>query len=62
MITLEFIITYLVYILALVAVVFLMLFFHARLEVLRLRKKTLLDLYKEGFDIEKINIKELFKL
>lgn len=62
MITLEFIITYLVYILALVAVVFLMLFFHARLEVLRLRKKTLLDLHKEGFDIEKINIKELFKL
>lgn len=62
MITLEFLITYLVYILALVAVVFLMLFFHARLEVLRLRKKTLIDLVESGYDINKLDFKELFKL
>ena len=59
----DFIITYLIYILALVAVVFLFLFFHAKLEVLRLRRKVLSEiLVKSGLDLEKFNLKDLFNL
>ena len=40
----EFIITYLVYILAIVAVVFIFEFFHLKLEVLRTKKKLISEL------------------
>lgn len=58
----DFLITYLIYILALVAVVFLFLFFHAKLEVLRLRHKVLSELMESGLSPEKFNIKDLFNL
>lgn len=58
----DFLITYLIYILALVAVVFLFLFFHAKLEVLRLRRKVLSELMESGENLEKFNIKDLFNL
>lgn len=58
----DFLITYLIYILALVAVVFLFLFFHAKLEVLRLRRKVLSELMESGKDPEKFNLKDLFNL
>ncbi len=58
----DFLITYLIYILALVAVVFLFLFFHAKLEVLRLRRKVLSELMESGLTPEKFNLKDLFNL
>lgn len=58
----DFLITYLIYILALVAVVFLFLYFHAKLEVLRLRRKVLSELMESGLTPEKFNLKDLFNL
>lgn len=58
----DFLISYLIYILALVAVVFLFLFFHAKLEVLRLRRKVLSELLNSELDPSKINLKDLFNL
>ncbi len=58
----DFLITYLIYILALVAVVFLFLFFHAKLEVLRLRRKVLSEIIDSGLDTSKFNLKDLFNL
>lgn len=58
----DFLITYLIYILALVAVVFLFLFFHAKLEVLRLRRKVLSEIMDSEMDPSKFNLKDLFNL
>ena len=47
----EFIITYLVYILAIVAVVFIFEFFHLKLEVLRTKKKLISELLQSDIKL-----------
>ena len=47
----EFIITYLVYILAIVAVVFIFEFFHLKLEILRTKKKLISELMEAKIEL-----------
>lgn len=57
----EFIITYLIYILALVSVVFLFLFFHEKLEVLRIKHKLLKELIDKGYETNNIDLNNFIK-
>ena len=57
----DFIVTYLVYILALVAVVFIIEFFHLKLELFRSRRKIFTELLEHGFDFTIDDIKEFIK-
>lgn len=57
----EFIVTYLIYILALIGVIFLFLFFAAKRDVLRTRRDILKYLIDKGYETDKIDLNNYLK-
>lgn len=56
----ELIVTYLIYILGLVATVFMFLFFHTKIQLFREKREILRDLIEHDYETDKIDLEKFF--